>query len=121
MNYAKKIIRSDEKKPFGLDVNDWCFHLCYYDHHHNSVDLWNISRRGFYRNSILLQIRRLVFYDSVNIFLIFMIYFFSKFGQLRIKAKRQALNLNTWFAMLFSKEWGLIYVLEYQSLFTIFL
>jgi hypothetical protein len=35
---AKKIIRSDEKIHFGLDVNGPVFYLCYYDHHHNSVD-----------------------------------------------------------------------------------
>jgi choline/glycine/proline betaine transport protein len=38
---------------------------------------------------ILLQIRRVGFILSVNIFLIFMIYLaFSKFGQLRMGAKR---------------------------------
>jgi hypothetical protein len=39
---------------------------------------------------ILLQIRRVVFYIKCKYFLIFMIYLaFSKFGQLRIEAKRQ--------------------------------
>jgi choline/glycine/proline betaine transport protein len=64
---------------------------------------------------ILLQIRRVVFYIKCKYFLIFMIYLaFSKFGQLRIEAKRQP-EFKTFlgFAMLFSAEWDWIVVLEY--------
>jgi choline/glycine/proline betaine transport protein len=47
------------------------------------------AEEAFTTLRILLQIRRVGFILSVNIFLIFMIYLaFSKFGQLRIGAKR---------------------------------
>jgi choline-glycine betaine transporter len=70
---------------------DRCFHLCYYDHHHNSVDpmFKQGAEEALPQLRILLQIRRVGFYIKCKYFLIFMIYLaFSKFGQLRIGAKR---------------------------------
>jgi choline/glycine/proline betaine transport protein len=59
---------------------------------------------------ILLQIRRVGFILSVNIFLIFMIYLaFSKFGQLRRGGQNAKPEFKTlsWFAMLFSAGMGI--------------
>jgi choline/glycine/proline betaine transport protein len=60
---------------------------------------------------ILLQIRRVGFILSVNIFLIFMIYLaFSKFGQLRIGGQSLSLNLKHFLGLqCYSvREWGLL-------------
>jgi hypothetical protein len=82
-----------KRNPFWIGCEWTVFHLCYYDHHHNSVDPY-VQEEALPQLRILLQIRRVGFILSVNIFLIFMIYLaFSKFGQLRI-GTALSLNLN---------------------------
>lgn len=112
---AKKIIRSDERKPvMGLDVNGPVFFtssafiiisvaltLIYREQAEGYFD----SIQNFVANNV-----GWFFVLCVNIFLIFVIYLaFSKFGSLRIGGRDAKPEFKTlsWFAMLFSAGMGI--------------
>jgi choline/glycine/proline betaine transport protein len=120
---AKKIIRSDEKNPFWIGC-EWTGVFTSAITIIIIIALTLMFKQGAeeaLQLRILLQIRRVGFILSVNIFLIFMIYF-SKFGQLRMEGKALSLNLKHFLgSMLFSAEWGLLFFGVFQSLFIIFL
>ncbi|NKI27165.1 BCCT family transporter [Arenibacter sp. 6A1] len=112
---AKKIIRSDERKPvFGLEVNGPVFFT-------SAITIIIIitltlmykERAEQYFTAIQDFVSRNAgwfFILSINIFLIFMIYLaFSKFGQLRIGGQSAKPEFKTisWFAMLFSAGMGI--------------
>ncbi|SHI80466.1 choline/glycine/proline betaine transport protein [Arenibacter nanhaiticus] len=112
---AKKIIRSDERKPiFGLEVNGPVFFT-------SAITIIIIitltlmfkERAEQYFTAIQGFVSKNAgwfFILSINIFLIFMIYLaFSKFGQLRIGGQSVKPEFKTisWFAMLFSAGMGI--------------
>lgn len=112
---AKKIIRSDERKPiFGLDVNGPVFFTS------TILIVISITLTLLFKDQAqeyFQQVQTFVanttgwfFILCVNIFLIFMIYLaFSKFGELRIGGKDAKTEFKTlsWFAMLFSAGMGI--------------
>ncbi len=112
---AKKIVRSDERKPiFGLEVNGPVFFtsaliiIC-------SVALTLIFKKqaescfDIIKNFIANKTGWL-FILAVNVFVVFVLFVaFSKFGKLRIGGKKARPEFSTlaWFSMLFSAGMGI--------------